>query len=390
MSLRRLAIITTHPIQYNAPVFKMLHERGNIEIRVFYTWSQSANGELYDPGFKKNITWDLPLLQGYPFTFVNNVSTDPGSHRFSGIDNPTLKAEVTEYEPDAIMVYSWNFKSHLQAMRHFKGRVPILFRGDSTLLDESAGIKKIIRTLWLKWVYSKVDKPLFVGDHNKSYYLRHGKKENDLAFVPHAIDNKRFVENSAHHQAEALSWRRQLGIADTETVFLFAGKLEPKKDPALLIQAFSEVQSDGMHLVMVGNGEEEQSLKKTFSSVKNLHFIDFQNQSNMPVVYYMTDVFVLPSKGPRETWGLAMNEAMACSRPVLASDRCGGAINLVKQGVNGYIFRSGDKEDLKEKMTKFTSIKHQLGQMGRHSFEIVQEYSFENICNRIENIVRHI
>ena len=70
----KLAIISTHPIQYNAPFFKLLSQRGKVVIKIFYTWSQSEAGSKYDPGFGKEIIWDIPLLDGYDYCFVNNNS----------------------------------------------------------------------------------------------------------------------------------------------------------------------------------------------------------------------------------------------------------------------------------------------------------------------------
>ena len=68
----------------------------------------------------------------------------------------------------------------------------------------------------------------------------------------------------------------------------------------------------------------------------------------MPIVYRLGDVFVLPSKGPIETWGLSVNEAMACSRAIIVSDRCGCGVDLVKEGINGYIFKRKSVKDLLE------------------------------------------
>src|SRR5260370_9047701 len=85
-------------------------------------------------------------------------------------------------------------------------------------------------------------------------------------------------------------------------VFLYAGKLQPKKNPSLLIDAFSALK-DGSHLVFVGNGELEVELKRKAETIENVHFMPFQNQSVMPAVYRLGDVFVLSSHGPEETWG---------------------------------------------------------------------------------------
>ena len=189
----KLAIITTHPIQYYAPLFKMLHQRGLIKVKVFYTWSQSQQGAKFDPGFGKNIQWDIPLLEGYDYTFVNNIATKPGTHHFRGIINPTLNAEVEKWQPDALLIIGWSFQSHLKCMRYFHNKIPILFRGDSTLLAEHWGPRLIVRTLFLKWVYRYIDYALFVGTNNKRYFLRHGVKETQLTFAPHAVDNERFL-----------------------------------------------------------------------------------------------------------------------------------------------------------------------------------------------------
>ena len=75
----KLAIVTTHPIQYNAPWFRLLAKEPGVEIKVFYTWEQSKNNDKYDPGFGRMVEWDIPLLEGYEYTFVKNTSTSPGS-----------------------------------------------------------------------------------------------------------------------------------------------------------------------------------------------------------------------------------------------------------------------------------------------------------------------
>src|SRR5690606_13801950 len=133
--MKKLAIVSTHPIQYYAPWFRLLAERNNCTLKVFYTWSQSK-GSVKDRTFGKQITWDIPLLEGYDFEFVDNVSKKPGSHHFFGIDCPSLIFKIEAFQPSAILFFGWNFKSNLLAMRHFKNKVPVWFRGDSTLLDE--------------------------------------------------------------------------------------------------------------------------------------------------------------------------------------------------------------------------------------------------------------
>ncbi|MDO1449799.1 glycosyltransferase family 4 protein [Rhodocytophaga aerolata] len=380
--MKKLAIITTHPIQYYAPLFRILSQSSKLCIKVFYTWNISATGT-QDPGFGKLIEWDIPLLDGYNYTFVTNISNKPGSHHFRGIVNPTLNDEIKDWGANALLVFGWNYQSHLQAIRYFKGLIPIYFRGDSHLLDEKFGIKTFARRMFLRWVYSHIDIAFYVGQNNKQYYLAHGLSDDQLKYTPHAIDNKRFSNTSFEYSNQALIWRKSLGIELSDTVFLFAGKLEPKKNPNLLLESFIGLKEQNIHLIFVGNGILERSLKKQSKPYNNIHFLDFQNQTIMPIVYRLGNVFVLPSQGPGETWGLAVNEAMACSIPVLISDKVGCAVDLVKPGCNGYVFKSGNHNDLMNKMRTFIHSKDKLNEMSKHSAQIIKHWSYENISNNI-------
>src|SRR4051794_34919717 len=100
---KRLAIITTHPIQYYAPVFRLLAERKKIETMIFYTWGEQSQ-QKFDPGFNQTIQWDIPLLDGYPYTWVENISAEPGTHHYKGIVNPGLIQQVKDWKPDAVLI----------------------------------------------------------------------------------------------------------------------------------------------------------------------------------------------------------------------------------------------------------------------------------------------
>jgi glycosyltransferase involved in cell wall biosynthesis len=376
--MSRLAIITTHPVQYNAPLFKMLALLPGLEVKVFYTLGRSYS-ELKDKGFGKPITWDIPLLDGYTYEFIENTSKNPGSYHFRGVENPAIIDKVEAFKPTVVLVYGWSFVSHLKVMRYFKNRIPVYFRGDSTLLDEQKGLKVLFRRLFLRWVYRHIDKALYVGTRNKQYFLQHGLKMHNLVFAPHAIDNKRFSDG-VNYNEESKRIRAEAGISEHNVVFLFAGKLENKKSPLLLIKAFNYLQVKNSSLLLVGNGILEESLRAAAKGNKNIHFLQFQNQSEMPAVYRAADVFVLPSGGPGETWGLAVNEAMACGLPVIVSDKVGCTIDLVQEGINGYIFGSGNLKSLTEKLYLCAAMsKAELHDLGRASRLIINNWSFEQV-----------
>jgi glycosyltransferase involved in cell wall biosynthesis len=347
--MHKLAIVSTHPIQYYAPVFRALAASDRIYLKVFYTWSQAADQSTFDPGFGAEVKWDIPLLEGYAHQFVSNVAQRAGTDHFSGIHTPTLVRDIEAWGPDAILVYTWNSRSHLAVLRHFKNRVPVLFRGDSTLIDHRTWWRALMRRVFLSWVYSHVDVAIAVGTHNRNYFAWCGLPLSRIALSPHSIDTLRFASDAAAHERRAGGWRESLGIDPDSIVFLFAGKLQQKKNPVLLLDAFRALEG-AAHLVFVGNGELEAELKERSQGLKRVHFMPFQNQSVMPAVYRLGDLFVLPSQGPEETWGLALNEAMASGRPVIASTKVGAGCDLIQPGINGWIFESGNGSDLLERL----------------------------------------
>jgi glycosyltransferase involved in cell wall biosynthesis len=343
MPQRKLAVVTSHPIQYYAPVFRALAESQSIDLRVFYTWSQAADSQLFDAGFGTAVTWDVPLLSGYAYQFVPNVAANPGTEHFGGFKNPSLCRDIEAWNADAVLVFGWCHHSHLQALRYFKGRIPVLFRGDSTLLDRRSWWRAALRRGFLRWVYSHVDVAIAVGANSRDYFAWCGLPLHRIALAPHSVDTVRFAQDASGDEARAAQWRLELGIDPKAVVFLYAGKFQTVKNPALLLTAFSALPA-GAHLVLVGSGEMEAGLKAAAGAKDNVHFVPFQNQSLMPTVYRLGDVFVLPSRS--ETWGLALNEAMACARALIASSNVGGARDLIQPGTNGWVFPSGDAAGL--------------------------------------------
>jgi glycosyltransferase involved in cell wall biosynthesis len=381
----KLAIVTTHPIQYYAPLFKLLQGSPGIEIRVFYTWGEKAI-QKFDPGFGQQVDWDIPLLEGYPFEWVENTASDRGSHHRNGIINPGLIHQIDQWRPHALLVFGWAYHSHFQVIRHYHHQLPVYFRGDSTLIDVKPGIRAFIRAVFLKWLYRHIDHAFYVGTNNKTYFRKYGLTDQQLTFIPHAIDNVRF---SSDRSQDALALRQSLGIADEDILLLFAGKFEDKKSPQLLIKAFLALNKPGTHLLLVGSGLLEISLK-TMAAINNrIHFMDFQNQTFMPAIYQAADLFCLSSKGPGETWGLAVNEAMAAGTPVLVSNKAGCAADLVIPGVTGDIFESENLSDITQKLRELLKDKSNLAILGKKAQLKIADWNFDQQAAAILNAIKN-
>lgn len=373
---KKLAIISSHPIQYNAPLFQLVANIPNIDLIVFYTWGQESSGSKFDPDFGKSIEWDIPLLEGYNYHFTRNVSKNPGSDHFTGIITPDLIQEIKDFNPDIIWVWGWSFHSHLKVMRNFKGKIPIWFRGDSIIGENSKSFKTFARKLVLTWIYKHIDKAFYVGQRNKEYYLEFGLNKSQLIRAHHSIDNNRFSALSVNDEIVLQNLKQNLDIKDNDYVILYAGKLEPRKNPGFLESLGKRIEEHEIKLIIVGNGPLETQLKLELTQSKNVKFLDFQNQTQMPIIYRLANLYLLPSLS--ETWGLGMNEALACGTFVAASKHCGGAIDLINQK-NGFIF------DPKEGVDTFLQKLHIFRDLPKVDFhdEFLQTFNYNRIVDAI-------
>ncbi len=365
MTKKRLAIIVSHPIQYYAPLYQRLASRADLLVKIFFTW-HSGQTAVEDRGFKMPIVWDIPLTQGYDFELVPNLSSEPGTHHFRGLRNPSLVEQVKAWGPDAIQVTGWAWQSHLLALRAFsKIGTPTLFRGDSHLLDarQQGGHWRFKRAI-LKRVFSWPTGFLVVGAANRVYYETFGVEANRLFPCPHSIDVTRFAKPAGRHEQEARMWRRDLQIPDEKCVLLFSGKFEHRKQPIELMRTVQSVLDSSCLLIMVGGGELGAAVNALAASdPARFRVLPFQNQSRMPVVYRLGDLFILPSDFG-ETWGLAVNEALACGRPVLVSDRVGCAYDVVDQSC-GRVFSWAEPSSLPRMLREMTGNQNRLLEMRR-------------------------
>jgi glycosyltransferase involved in cell wall biosynthesis len=369
-----LAIVTSHPIQYNAPWFRHLAARHDLRVRVFYLWDYGIKPR-FDPGFQQTIQWDIPLLAGYQYSFVPNKSRCPGTYGFLGLWNPSIVRQVNDYKPSAILMLGYNFATCIYLVMR-AGATPLIFRGDSHRLVRSNGFGEFVRRKLISYVFRRFSAFLYVGQANYEYFRYHGVPENKLFRAPHCVENARFFASASAATHDAMQWKEQLGIPPDDAVVLFAGKLESKKRPLDLLRAFAEAHMPNTALLFVGSGPLEQEVRAAAAGHPRIYFAPFQNQSLMPRTYALADVFVLPSFGKYETWGLAVNEAMCMGRPIIVSDHVGCAQDLVVPYRNGLIFPAGDIPALTRSLQEALSDRARLRSWGACGREMIENHSY--------------
>jgi len=377
----RLAVIASHPIQYYAPWFRFLARETPLEIRVFYLWDFGVETRK-DPKFGRKIAWDIPLLDGYDSEFMENTSPDPGTHHFRGLENPDLASSLFKWNPDAGLFTTLFFKSPLQVLLHCKRhRIPCFFRGDSHLLGSSVPSALSLRHACKRVSFSLFNGCLYVGQANREYFLHYGVPSSRLYPSPHAIDNNRFARLDSDQDAWLRQTRERLDLTPDSCIFLFVGKFEGKKRPGLVSECFSQIRNPKARLVFVGDGILKPDLEAMAASDPRIKILPFQNQSLMPAVYRLGDCLVLPSYGPHETWGLAVNEAMACGIPAIVSSHVGCAGDLIEDGQTGWVFPADQPEALASILSSLAEDPSQIKAACVPVQNKIKQYSYQAATN---------
>jgi glycosyltransferase involved in cell wall biosynthesis len=383
----RLAIFTSHPIQYQAPLFRALAASGGIEPTVYFGSRHGVDVAL-DAGFGTAFRWDVPLVEGYQHVFLPNVASEPDVSRFRGVRLSRPEDALARGRHDALLLLGWQTLGHVQMLRAaWKSRLPVIIRGESTLQRSAprTGPSFVRRALWLplrrrlyREAFRRVDAFLVIGSRNRDYYRSFGVPDEKFFWAPYGVDNEWFALSDDVRKAARDRVRAALGVANDAVVFASSAKLISRKRPLDLVDAVARLRQRGLHAhaLFIGDGEQRGAIQRRAEAagVPNaVSIAGFVNQRELPGWYAAADALVLPSDS-RETWGLVVNEAMAAGLPVVVSDAAGCSVDLVRESENGFTYPCGDVDALAECLSSVVA----LGPDGRRAFG-----------NRSRDIVKH-
>jgi len=361
---KRLAILSTHPIQYHAHWFRALAAHPDLDIEVFYGY-QASPADQAQAGFGVEFDWDIPLLEGYRCTFLDGGGGKRGN--FFAVRAPGIAQMLTRENFDVVLVNGWHYRAAWQAIfACWRMRIPLMARGDSQLASPRGALKRPLKYPVYRSFIPRFDACLAVGTRSRDYYLHYGARPQRVFHVPHAIQDDLFQRAAEEAQPRRQTLRQQWGLQDQQTVFVFSGKFIEKKRPMDFLQAIEAAakQHSTIAGLMVGDGPLRAACEQFVSQRKlPVHFAGFMNQSRMADAYVAADCLVLPSDG-RETWGLVVNEAMSCGRPAVVSDAVGCGPDLVRDGLTGAIFPLSDINALSKILAAFAAKPERLRIMG--------------------------
>ena len=377
MRRQRLVILSTHPIQYHSPWFRVLANHPEIDLEVWFC-QRATPKEQAAAGFGVEFDWDGALLDGYSHRFLQNVSATPGVNSFAGLNTPEVRSLIAGEQPDAVIVNGWHYKSAWQAMRAcWRESVPVMARSDSNLRTRRNTAKRVLKWPYYRWFIPKLDACLAVGSWSRDYFLHYGARAESIFTVPHVVDAEYFQSEAERLRAKRDELRAKWRLSRDKVVFLFAGKFIAKKRPMEFVRAVELASKKNQRIagLMVGDGCLRQTCEAYVSDQElPITFTGFLNQSEIVNAYVSADALVLPSDAG-ETWGLVVNEAMTCGLPCFVSDHVGCSSDMITANQTGAVFPLGDCERLADLLVEFAGDDIQRKTMSKRAKQRAHSYS---------------
>ncbi|MGE5538429.1 MAG: glycosyltransferase family 4 protein [Gemmatimonas sp.] len=378
----RLAYLVSHPIQYQAPLLRRIAALPDVDLTVFFQSDLSVRGS-FDPGFGRAVQWDVPLLDGYRHEFLPALGSRDSVEGWRPLSYGIAR-RLWAGRFDCLWVHGyarWFNWATILAANAAGVRVLVRDEAHGKSKDRSTFKASLKRAAIFRALRAACDGFLAIGTANRDYYVDSGIDPKRVFMVPYCVDNDYFRERAAAARRNRERLRGELKLTPGRPIILYASKLQKRKRAGDLLRAFERMVAGAAepssYLLFVGDGEMMEELKATAAPLGDaVRFLGFRNQSELPALFDLCDVFVLPSE--REPWGLIVNEAMNAGRAVIVTDQVGCALDLVREGENGHVCPVGDIAALTEALKDVLRSPERIAAMGRASSEIISRWNFDD------------
>ena len=379
---KRVAIFTTHLIQYQIPFFKELAKQVNLHV---FFGSKYGLDTYYDKDFNKKIKWDISLLKGYKYYFLkNNKKNSPDFFFFnsSGIKN------IIQKKFDKVIILGWNNIFYLKVFfwsLYYSSK--IIIRSENNLYKKQNLIIKILKEVLFRIFFKTINSFISIGSLNKQFYEHYGVKKDKIFNAPYSVDEKFFKKIKIKIKIKN-RWKKNNNVHPKSKIFLFIGKLIKRKKVLDLIKVAQEKKlHHRAYLLVVGDGPLKKKLLKIISDLNldNINILGFKNQKELKFYYSLADTLILPSD--YETWGLVINEAMSAGLPCIVTDTCGAAKDMIVQYKTGFTYKNGNINQLIRLINLLINNNNLLTNLKKNSLIHSKKFSINNTVKGFMNAI---
>jgi glycosyltransferase involved in cell wall biosynthesis len=360
----KLVIVTEIIAPYRIPVFNALAQRAEIDLHVVFL-SENDPTLRHWRVYKDEIRFQYDVLPSWRQRW--------GRHNF--LINRGVQSALNRIQPNVLLCGGYNYLASWSAAYWGKNhRVPLLLWSESTDFDQRRGygVVELMKKRFLNLCAGYV-----VPGRSSLNYLKHlGITERLIFTAPNAVDAELFsgLAEAVRANDPQVRTRRDL----PPRYFLYVGRLVQAKGIFELLEAYAQLEAEircKVGLIFVGDGADHAKLAERASKISpgTIQFLGFMHREDLAEIYALADGFVFPTHS--DPWGLVVNEAMACSLPVIATTVAGCTLDLVQDGWNGFVVPPCDVSQLTLAMERLAEDSEQRAAMGCRSRERIAAYS---------------
>jgi len=331
----------------------------------------------------------VPVLSGYPYRFIRNLARHD-SRGFWSRNNPAMVPYIFCNKSRYVLIHGYDtLSSWYVYFAALWSRKIIIWRGE-TIESKEGGwtLTKFIKALVLPLYFRGCSTVLYSCISNYECLEKYVPKHKLVSF-PCAVDNDFFQKNRIEDADELRELRLENGLPEDHMVIASCSRLTKRKRIDLNIKAIAKMRDRNVSLLLIGDGPERETLQAMANSLGvNVVVTGFVGQVKVAKLFSVVDVFVLLSS--YDASPKALNEAMSFPIPLVVSDGVGTARDLVREGINGYIYRDGEEDALVEYFNQFAENPDTRVEMGRENANLLKNYSFDtNVLNLVNAIMEN-
>lgn len=372
-TFKKIGIIIGHPTQFEGPLFQFIAKQQTVDLEVIY-YNKKRMNNVYDPELKMDLNWGIDLLSGYKYFVL------PKKNIFLWIKD---KLKTGSY--DLFIINGYNrivlFYSIILGKFYCKS---ISLRLDTVEFNKPSILKKIFKKTQY-FIFNITFNHFFaIGSLTKNFLNGVGISDSKISIFSYVVDNDFFNKGSHLTLDEKSELKQKLNIPVTAKVIISVAKFSEREAPWDLLKVFSLIKDSNLHLLLVGDGPSRDKLEEYAAKnfITAVTFAGYIKYPELPKYYGISDIFVHTSTN--EPWGVSVQEAMASGLPVITSELVGSSVDLIKEGLNGFIYKSNNIQELKKKLLKALSLNK--SEVKKANDIILKNWSYESTLVTLSNI----
>jgi len=358
MEKLNIAICVAHPIQHEVPLYQELSKIEGLNLTLLY-FSDFGIGNFDSYGLK-NISYGIPMLEGYQYKILKNISPFK-SYKLRFI-SPGITKELKKGNFDRVMMYGYNSPTSLLVINYCnKNKIPLFLRGEGESVLPISNKKKLLRQLMLPKILKHFSCFVALGQANREFYIQYGVDPQKIKIVPQTVNDIFF---SNYNRNNFTTLRKKYGLIEGEMTFVYGSKQRSDKRPMDAVKAFCKLpKNTKAKLLMLSDGplkQECEDYARANDSNNRIVFTGFIDFSEMRDLFGLSDVLLLTSF---ETIGATLYQGLFSGLALLSSDMVPGWMDLIEPGITGLIYRAANIDALKTTIAAMASNRLLIDEM---------------------------